>query len=80
MTLAKVTQENVHIFIPLKVAKVTELVSKNNNISWKEALLEFYNSTTYNVLEKEDTKLWYEGVSYLYMGLCMEKRGEKFDL
>jgi hypothetical protein len=80
MTLAKVTQENVHIFIPLKVAKVTELVSKNNNISWKEALLEFYNSRTYDVLEKEDTKLWYEGASYLYMGLEMERRGEKFDI
>lgn len=80
MTLAKVTQENVHIFIPLKVAKVTELVAKNNNIGWKEALLEVYNSRTYNVLEKEDTKLWYEGVSYLYMRLEMEKNGEKFDV
>ena len=80
MTLAKVTQENVHIFIPLKVAKVTELVAKNNNIGWKEALLEVYNSRTYNVLEKEDTKLWYEGVSYLYMGLELEKNGEKFDV
>ena len=80
MTLPKVTQENVHIFIPFKVAKVTELVSKNNNISWKEALLEFYNSRTYDVLEREDTKLWYEGASYLYMGLESEKRGEKFEI
>jgi len=80
MTLAKVAQENVHIFIPLKVAKVTALLAKNNNISWKEALLEFYNPRTYNVLEKEDTKLWYEGTSYLYMGLDMKKRGERFDV
>ncbi|GCD08985.1 hypothetical protein [Clostridium tagluense] len=75
MTLAKVTQENVHIFIPLKVAKITELLAKNNNISWKEDLLEFYNSRTYTVLEKEDTKLWYEGASYLYMRLDMKKNG-----
>ena len=80
MAVAKVTQENVHIFIPLKVAKVTELVVKNNDIGWKEALLEFYNSRTYNVLEQEETKLWYEGASYLYMGLQMEKGGEKFDI
>jgi len=56
MAVAMVTQENVHIFIPLKVAKVTELVVKNNDIGWKEALLEFYNSRTYNVLEQEETK------------------------
>ncbi|MBU3110962.1 hypothetical protein [Clostridium lacusfryxellense] len=80
MTLAKVTQENVHIFIPLKVAMVTELLSKNNNISWQAALIEVYNSRTYSVLEKEDTKLWYEGVSYLYMGIESEKNGEKFDI
>lgn len=80
MTIPKVTQENVHIFIPLKVAKVTQLVAKNNHISWKEAMIYFYNSRTYDVLEKEDSKLWYEGVNYLYMGIEMEKKGEKFDI
>ncbi len=80
MTIAKVTQQNVHIFIPLKVAKVTQLVAKNNHISWKEAMLGFYNSRTYDVLENEESKLWYEGVNYLYMGIEMEKRGEKFDI
>lgn len=80
MTIPKVTQENVHIFIPLKVAKVTQLVAKNNHISWKEAMIDFYNSRTYDVLEKEDSKLWYEGVNYLYMGIEMEKKGEKFDI
>jgi hypothetical protein len=80
MTIPKVTQENVHIFIPLKVAKVTQLVAKNNHISWKEAMIDFYNSRTYDVLEKEDSKLWYEGVNYLYMGIEMEKNGEKFDI
>ena len=67
-------------YIPLKVAKVTELVVKNNDIDWKAALLEFYNSRTYSVLEQEETKLWYEGANYLYMGLEMERRGEEFDI
>ena len=80
MTVPKVTQENVHLFIPLKVAKVTEMVSKNKNISWQEALLKFYNSKVYDILEKEDTKLWYEGPSYLYMGFEMEQRGEELDI
>ena len=80
MTVPKVTQENVHLFIPLKVAKVTEMVSKNKNISWQEAMLKFYNSKVYDILEKEDTKLWYEGPSYLYMGFEMEQRGEELDI
>lgn len=74
MALPKITQENVHIFIPLKVAKVCERFSKNHNISKKQALLEFYNSKTYEDLEKEDTKLWYEGVNYLYDQLEDERK------
>jgi hypothetical protein len=80
MAVPKITQQNVHLFIPLKVAKVTEMVSKNKNISWEDALIEFYNSKVYDILEKEETKLWYEGPSYLYMGFDMEQRGENLDI
>lgn len=80
MALPKVTQENVHLFIPLKVAKVVKKVVKNQNMDVKEALLMFYNSKVYDILEREDTKLWYEGPNYLYMGLEMEQRGEELDI
>lgn len=68
MSLPKVTQENVYIFIPLKAAKVSERFSEEHGITKKQALLEFYNSKVYEILEQEDTKLWYEGVNYIYMG------------
>lgn len=80
MVLPKVTQENVHVFIPLKIAKVTEMVSKSKNVSWEDALMEFYSSKVYGILEQEDTKLWYEGPTYLYMAFEMEQRGEKLDI
>lgn len=80
MILPKVTQENVHIFIPLKAAKVAERYAKSHGISKKQALLDFYNSKVYGILEQEDTKLWYEGVNYLYMGLEREKNGEELDI
>lgn len=80
MLVPKITQENVHLLIPLKVAKGTEMLSKNKNIAWEEALLEFYNSKTYDILEKEETKLWYEGPTYLYSAFEMEKRGEDLDI
>lgn len=80
MSLPKVTQENVHIFIPLKVAKVSERFAKSHGLTKKQAILDFYNSKVYDILEKEDTKLWYEGVNYLYMVFEMEKNGEKLDI
>ncbi|SHI06439.1 hypothetical protein [Clostridium grantii] len=73
MSLPKITQENVHIFIPLKAAKVADRFAKSHGISKKEALLDFYNSKTYDVLEREYTKLWHEGVTYIYMELEMEE-------
>ncbi|WP_160678224.1 hypothetical protein [Clostridium sp. C8-1-8] len=72
MSFPEITQDNVHIFIPLKVAKVTEMLTKDKNIIWEEALLEVYNSNVYSVLEKEDTKMWYEGPTYLYKELKSE--------
>ncbi|MBK1809522.1 hypothetical protein JHL18_02535 [Clostridium sp. YIM B02505] len=74
MPLPEITQDNVHIFIPLKVAKVTEMLSKDKKITWEEALLEVYNSKVYSVLEKEETKLWYEGPTYLYKELEDEEK------
>ncbi|MEG0672275.1 hypothetical protein [Clostridium sp.] len=80
MQLPKITQENVHIFIPLKVSKVVETEVDNKGIDIKEALLNFYNSKVYDILEQEDTKLWYESPNYLYMGWQMEQNGEELDI
>lgn len=80
MALPKITQENVHLFIPLKVAKVTEITAKNKNMNWEEVLIKFYNSKVYELLEQEDTKLWYEGPSYIYKSFEMEQSGEPLDI
>lgn len=77
MPVPQITQDNVHLFIPLKVAKVTEMLSENKKISWEDALIKFYDSNVYNVLEKEETKLWYEGPSYLYKAFELELKGEE---
>ncbi|MGL5085883.1 MAG: hypothetical protein ACRC68_09250 [Clostridium sp.] len=80
MTLPKVTQENVHIFIPLKVSKVVEKEVDNKAIDKKEALINFYNSKVYDILENEETKLWYESANYLFMGWQLEQSGEYLDI
>ncbi|EKN42321.1 hypothetical protein [Clostridium botulinum] len=53
MTLPKITQENVNIFIPLKASKISYRFAKEHHISQKQALLESYNSKTDEALERE---------------------------
>lgn len=74
MTLPKVTQENVHIFIPFKIAKVTEMIVETENKNWEDALIELYSSKVYEELEKEETKLWHEGATYIYESYKEEKQ------
>lgn len=66
MSLPEITQENVHLFIPLKIAKVTEIIAETENRNWEDVLIELYSSKVYSDLEKEETKLWHEGATYIY--------------
>lgn len=73
MALPKITQENVHLFIPLKIAKVTEMIAETDGEDWKDVIIELYNSKVYSDLEKEETKLWHEGATYIYMKVLNKK-------
>lgn len=77
MSLPEITQENVHLFIPLKIAKVTEIIAESENRDWEDVLIELYSSKVYSDLEKEETKLWHEGVTYIYESFKDEKRCQK---
>ena len=62
----KVTQENVHLFIPAKAAKIVCRMEEDMKISLKEALLAFYRSPVYRMLELEQTKLWHDSGEQIY--------------
>ena len=66
MTRPKVTQNNVHLFIPGKVAKICNQMHKDQQTSLQESILQMYNSPIYNVLSRESSKLWQEGWVYIY--------------
>ena len=74
MTLPQITQDNVHLFIPLKIAKVTEMIVQTENRNWEDAMVELYNSKVYAELEKEETKLWHEGATYIYESFKEERQ------
>ena len=62
----KVTQENIHLFIPAKVGKIVSRMERDMKIDLKEALLAFYRSPVYRMLETENTKLWYNSGEQIY--------------
>ena len=55
----QVTQKNLYNLIPAKAAKIASLLHHNRKMGMKQALLSFYKSHAYRLLEKEETKLWY---------------------
>jgi len=79
MALPKITQENVHLFIPFKIAKVTEMIVETENRNWEEVIMELYNSKVYADLEREETKLWHEGATYIYESFKEEKENIKMN-
>jgi len=66
LVIPEITQENLYLLLPGKVAAVVEMFSKNHNVSHHDALTRFYQSQTYKNLEKESTKFWWMGPVALY--------------
>ena len=53
-------------FIPGKAARITTLLRKDRRMELKQALLTFYRSRAYRLLEREETKLWHESPAQIY--------------
>ena len=69
----KITQENVHLLLPSKVAQLADRLLKDgyaNNMA--SALTMVYSSPVYAKLEQEKTKYWWLGVNALYQEITMK--------
>ena len=62
----EVTQANVHLFLPYKAAKISSAMRQDSKQGLKEALLNFYQSRAYRLLEREETKLWNNSPEQIY--------------
>ncbi len=62
----EVTQQNVHLLLPHKAAKIASLMRRDSKLGTKEALLKFYLSNAYRLLEQEATKLWHFSPEQIY--------------
>ena len=64
--LETMTREALCGFIPGKAARITTLLRQDRRMALKQALLTFYRSGAYRLLEREETKLWYESPAQIY--------------
>ena len=66
MNNATITQENVHLLLPSKVAQLADrLIKSNLAADIPTALNLVYSSSVYAKLEQENTKYWWLGVNAL---------------
>lgn len=73
MTQPKITQDNVHLLLPSKVAQLANrLLQGGYATSIAEALTMVYTSSVYAKLEQEKTKYWWLGVNALYQEITMQ--------
>lgn len=62
----EVTQQNLYLFLPGKIANVVSIIANDEHCSSLEAMQRFYASATYQGLQQEETKLWHLGSVALY--------------
>lgn len=74
MTQPKITQDNVHLLIPNKVAQLAARLIQDGIVSnLPEALGKVYSSNVYSLLEQENTKYWWLGTASLYHDMVTGK-------
>ena len=67
MNQPKITQDNVHLLLPNKVAQLADRLLQNGDADdMASALNMVYTSPVYAKLEQEKTKYWWYGVTTLF--------------
>ena len=69
-TITKITQDNVHLLLPNKVAQLANRLLQNDEADDMVAALSIvYSSPVYAKLEQEKTKYWWLGINTLYQDI-----------
>ena len=62
--------QDITMNVLLQIHKVTNLIQLNENISFQQALEQFYISNTCNKLTQVENGLWAESYSYIFDLFC----------
>ena len=74
----QVTQKNLYNLIPPKAAKITTMLRSSRNMAVKQALLTFYTSRAYRLLEREETKLWHASPAQIFAEHLAAKKRKNY--
>ena len=70
MKRTKITQDNVHLLLPNKVAQLADRLLRNGKAAdMASAINMVYSSSVYAKMECEKTKYWWLGVNALFAEL-----------
>ena len=73
MSHPKITQDNVHLLLPNKVAQLANRLIQNGEADDMSTALDMvYGSPVYAKMERENTKYWWLGVNALYQELTLQ--------
>ena len=61
-----VTQDNLYLLLPSKMAWMASMLSEDKGISVVDAIKRLYSSEMYKKLQDESTKYWHLGPVALY--------------
>ena len=61
-----VTQDNLYLLLPSKMAWMASMLAEDKGISVVEAIKRLYSSAMYKKLQDESTKYWHLGPVTLY--------------
>lgn len=68
----KITQDNLYLFLPMKIRWLAPWLSEDLSIDISEAINRIYHSKLYKKLSTESTKYWHLGPVDLYNELKAE--------
>ena len=74
----QVTQKNLYNLIPSKAAQITTMLRNDRNMAVKQALLTFYSSKAYRLLEREETKLWHASPAQIFAEHLAAKKRKNY--
>lgn len=71
---------NFNMIMIIKVQNLLTSIKNYYNISYQESIKELYNSKLYQLLEEEDTKMWYFSNHDLFNMFKEEKETGTFNV
>ena len=70
--------KDITMNVCLQIRAVVNIIQEQLNLSFEDAMLEFYRSETYKTLQQTENALWAESPEFITDMFCAEQEGREF--